>query len=174
MCPTCAAILKVIAYFGQTADVPGREFVPHVEDVDVRIDERIVEVQGRADRVDEVVKPFQTGQKSAWEHRTFIDTHVNIFYMWHEFPGGSALKGGDLQVWAMQAFIALTDRLQFTATSDGYSKIRARALTPDEGWNDLALGLKYNVFADAQSQSIVSAGLSWKLRPNLRCSRVAF
>lgn len=96
-------------------------------------------------------------------HDPFIDTHINAFYLWHEFPAGSALKGGDLSVWAIQAFIALTDRLQFTATSDGYSRIRARALRPDEGWNDLAVGLKYNVFADVESQSIVSAGLSWKL-----------
>ena len=32
-----------------------------------------------------------------------------------------------------------------------------------EGWNDLALGLKYNVIADVENQFALSTGLSWRL-----------
>jgi len=93
----------------------------------------------------------------------FIDTHVNLVYLWHKFPKGSNLKGGDLSACAVAPFIALTERLQLTATCDGYSRLRARALQPDEGWNDLALGLKYNLIADVENQFIASTGLTWRL-----------
>jgi len=93
----------------------------------------------------------------------FIDTRANLLYVWHKFPKKSALKGGDLSVWAMPIWVALTERLQLTATCDGYSRIRARALRPDEGWNDLAIGLKYNLIADVENQFLLSTGLSWRL-----------
>lgn len=93
----------------------------------------------------------------------FIDTHANFCYIWNKFPDGSPLKGGDLSVWAVQVFVALTEKLQLTATSDGYSRIRARALQPAEGWNDIALGLKYNLIANQDEQYLLSTGLSWKL-----------
>lgn len=96
-------------------------------------------------------------------HDPFIDTRTNLLYVWHKFPGGSDVKGGDLQVWAMPIWVALTERLQLTATCDGYSRIRARGLRPDEGWNDLAVGLKYNILADREEQMLMSAGLSWRL-----------
>lgn len=95
-------------------------------------------------------------------HDPFIETRANILYMWHEFSNGD-LKGGDLNVWALQLWVALTERWQLTAKIDGYSKIRARALRPAEGWNDIALGLKYNFYNDVANQFLVSGGMSWRL-----------
>jgi len=96
-------------------------------------------------------------------HDPFIETRTNVLYVWHKFPDRSDLKGGDLHVWALPIWVALSERLQLTATCDGYSRIRARALKPDEGWNDLAIGLKYAAIADVEEQLLVSAGLSWRL-----------
>jgi len=93
----------------------------------------------------------------------FIDSYIEPLYVWHKFPDQCDLKGGDLNVWALQFSLALTERLQLTASCDGYSRIRARALRPDEGWNDLALGLKYNLLADVEDQFLLSTGLTWRL-----------
>jgi len=98
-----------------------------------------------------------------YNHDPFIDTRLNVLYVWHKFPDGCDIKGGDLQVWALQLYVALTERLQLTATCDGYSRLRARALQPDEGWNDLMAGLKYNLLADVDRQFLLSTGLSWRL-----------
>jgi hypothetical protein len=96
-------------------------------------------------------------------HDPFIDTRTNIVYLWNKFPKGSDLKGGDISVWALPIWVALTEKLQLTAEIDGYSRLRARALAPDEGWNDLAVGLKYNLLADVENQFALSTGLSWRL-----------
>jgi len=96
-------------------------------------------------------------------HDPFIDTRLNMVYLWHKFPRKSDLKGGDLHVWAIPFWVALSEKLQLTAEIDGYSRLRARALRPDEGWNDLAIGLKYNWIADVDNQFALSTGLSWRL-----------
>lgn len=93
----------------------------------------------------------------------FINTDLRLVYVYHDFPKGSALHGGGLNVWAAQARLAITDRLQFTATCDGYSALDARALAEAEGWNDLALGLKYAFWVDTTEKFIASAGLKWRL-----------
>ena len=98
-----------------------------------------------------------------YNHDPFIDTRLNLIYLWHKFPDGSALHGGDLSVWAAQIHVALTEKLQLMANCDGYSRIRARALRPDEGWNDLMAGLKYNLIADQANQFLLSSGLAWRL-----------
>lgn len=109
---------------------------------------------------DEFVHPVSS---PLYFHDPFIDTRVNVIYLWNKFPKGSDLKGGDLSVWALPFWVALSEKLQLTAEIDGYSRIRARALRPDEGWNDLALGLKYNLIADEDAKFALSTGLSWRL-----------
>ena len=93
----------------------------------------------------------------------FINTDLRAWYVWHKFPRKSPLGGGDMSIWAVQARLALTDRLQFTATEDGYTKMHTAILKDAEGWNDLALGLKYAVWVDHESDFIVSTGLRWRL-----------
>ncbi|MFT4511830.1 MAG: hypothetical protein ACI91B_000513, partial [Planctomycetota bacterium] len=78
----------------------------------------------------------------------FNDTGVRALYLKHDFANGSALGGGDLKIYAMQARIALSDRWQFIATKDGYSQLSTGLLGNDEGWNDIGFGLKYVVIAD--------------------------
>ena len=63
----------------------------------------------------------------------FINSDIRPIYLWHKFPGGSALRGGQLSVYAMQAHVALTERLQLIATSDGYSRLDAGIIPEDGG-----------------------------------------
>ena len=91
----------------------------------------------------------------------FNESNVRGLFLHHEFSSGSAIGGGDLQVYAVQARLALTERLQFIATKDGYSDLNS-GLIDDEGWNDIGFGLKWVAYSDpaeAASQVVQQAGI---------------
>lgn len=92
----------------------------------------------------------------------FAHTSAKFLYLWHKFPEGNDLGGGDLNVFALQLRLALTDRLAFIATKDGYSRLRAGILPADDGWNDAAIGLKYAFYQDKESQMVWTGGLRWE------------
>ncbi len=57
---------------------------------------------------------------------------------------GKVPVGGDLQVYAVQLELKLAENLSLIAVKDGYIDFNPdETLTPDEGWADLAAGLKY-------------------------------
>lgn len=92
----------------------------------------------------------------------FIETNLRLLYLWHDFAPHSQLAGGDVTVVAAQARVALTDRLAFIATKDGYSWLDAGILPEDEGWNDIGIGLKYAFWVDAAAQAAATAGMRWE------------
>jgi len=91
----------------------------------------------------------------------FNDTGVRALYLKHDFANGSALGGGDVTIYALQARVALTDRWQFIATKDGYSELSTGLLGDDEGWNDIAAGLKYVLHADTKTDYVVATGIRY-------------
>ncbi len=107
-------------------------------------------------------KPRPIGSPLYFED-PFINSDLRPLFLWHKFPGGSALRGGQLSVYALQARVALTERLQLIATSDGYSRLEAGIIPEEGGWNDIALGLKYALWVDHDSDFILSGGLRWKM-----------
>lgn len=93
----------------------------------------------------------------------FVNTGVRFLYLHHEFPDDSQLMGGDLNVYAMQARIALTERIAFIATKDGWSDLDAGILPEDQGWNDLAVGLKGAFWVDREEDFVATLGFRWML-----------
>ncbi|MCA9249892.1 MAG: transporter [Phycisphaerales bacterium] len=92
----------------------------------------------------------------------FINSDLRLIYVWHGIPNRSELRGGEIQVFAAQIRLALTERLQFIATKDGYSKVHT-GITPDvDGWNDFAIGLKYALVVDHANDFILSTGFRWE------------
>ena len=91
----------------------------------------------------------------------FNDTGVRFLYLKHEFSDQSTLQGGDVTIYALQARLAITERLAFIATKDGYS-ILDSGLVDDEGWNDLAAGFKYVALADREEQLVVTPGIRYQ------------
>jgi hypothetical protein len=89
----------------------------------------------------------------------YINTEARGIFLFHTFPKSSVLGNGDLTVVALQARIAITDRLQFIATEDGYSWLDTDTFGDGEdGWNDFALGLKYALLVDEEKDFILSFG----------------
>lgn len=91
-----------------------------------------------------------------------IETNLRPVYLRHRFADGSTLQGGHVTVYAAQARLALSDRLAFIATKDGYSELETGLLGVDEGWNDLAAGLKYAAVVDQQEQFLLTTGIRYQ------------
>ncbi len=92
----------------------------------------------------------------------FITTDLRFLYIYHKIPGGSVLRGGQVHVAAMQIRVALTEKLALIATKDGYSWVDSHITSAGDGWNDLAVGLKYVLYSNPADQEILTAGLRWE------------
>lgn len=92
----------------------------------------------------------------------FNTTSLRFLYLWHGFPDGSQIGGGDLSVFALQIRLALTERLGFIATKDGYSVLNAGILPTEQGWNDFAIGLKYVFIENKERDYVMSGGFRWE------------
>lgn len=91
----------------------------------------------------------------------FNDTGLRFLYLRHNFSDQSTLQGGNVTVYAVQARLAITERLAVIATKDGYSELES-GIIEDEGWNDLAAGLKYVLHADREKQYVATAGIRYQ------------
>ncbi|MCC6671005.1 MAG: transporter [Planctomycetes bacterium] len=92
----------------------------------------------------------------------FNDSGVRLLYLHHEFDNRSPLQGGELDIYAMQARLALTERLGFIATKDGYSEIDTGLLGSESGWNDIAFGFKYVALYDREEDLVVTPGIRYQ------------
>lgn len=89
----------------------------------------------------------------------FNTSGLRFLYLYHSFSDDSQLAGGDLNVAALQVRVALTERLGFIATKDGYSWLSAGALPEEDGWNQLAAGIKYVIYADHENDLVITPGV---------------
>ena len=88
----------------------------------------------------------------------FTTTGLYFWGAWHQFPESSVFQGGDAGLVALQARVAITDRLDFIATKDGFVMIYPDnpILWQSSGAVDLAAGLKYELVRMPESQFILS------------------
>jgi hypothetical protein len=86
-------------------------------------------------------------------------TEARAIFLEHDIPGN--IGGGDARLLALQLRGAITDRLSVIAVKDGY--IMSTNALIDDGWADVAAGLKYNLYADPCKQQLLTAGLTYTL-----------
>jgi hypothetical protein len=92
----------------------------------------------------------------------FITTGVQGVGIWHDFPGDSVFGGGDAWVAALQARVAITDRLALIATKDGYifmDPSNDAVFKDNDGFFDISAGLKYALIDMPEKNFIVSPSL---------------
>jgi hypothetical protein len=88
-----------------------------------------------------------------------IRTEIRPIFIWHNINSDFITHGGDVQVYAVQARVKLTDRLAFIATEDGYIDMKPSAVLPHtHGWADIALGFKYALIDNPANQFILTPG----------------
>lgn len=92
---------------------------------------------------------------------SFNTTDVRLWYLYHNFPDGSAIGGGFARGYAAQLRIALTEQLQLVAYKDGYLDIES-GLVDDEGWADIGAGVKWNFLQDFENDLHAAVGIGYQ------------
>ncbi len=93
---------------------------------------------------------------------SFVTSDLRAWYLYHDFPKSSAIGGGNAKVYALQVRVALTDQLQLVAYKDGYTDFDS-GLVDDDGWNDVAAGLKWNFLQNWDQDLHAAVGLGYQL-----------
>ncbi len=91
-------------------------------------------------------------------------TEVRVFYYYNPIPGDFVTEGGRILLAALQMRVALTERLGFIATKDGYADAKFdEVLDDEEGLANISLGFKYNFFSDPETETLATAGLRYEI-----------
>ncbi|MFO0869535.1 MAG: hypothetical protein U0935_11440 [Pirellulales bacterium] len=89
-------------------------------------------------------------------------TEVRFIFLNHVLPNRAPLVGGRAGAGRADS-PALTDRLSIIATKDGFIFTGSDPVIMDDGWADVNVGLKYNLWSDPDSQRLLSAGVTYEL-----------
>lgn len=84
-------------------------------------------------------------------------TEARMIFLNHAIPDG--LGGGNVQAVAVQARAALTENLSIIATKDGFVWSQNPLLS--NGFLDVNAGLKYNLYKNAATQTLLSTGFTY-------------
>lgn len=86
-------------------------------------------------------------------------TEARFIFLNHHLPNN--LGGDNVQLYAAQLRAALTENLSLIATKDGFIVSQSDVLK--DGFADPMVGLKYNLYKNAATQTILSAGAAYEL-----------
>lgn len=92
-----------------------------------------------------------------------IRTEIRPIFAYHNIDDGFITGGGDATLWALQLRFAITERLAFIATQDGYFDINLDNGANLDGWMDLAAGFKYALIDDKDNQFILTPGFTFHI-----------
>lgn len=85
-------------------------------------------------------------------------TEARMIFVNHNLPG--SLGGKSAQLYATQLRFAINEDVSIIATKDGFL-VSDNPLMND-GWADIAAGLKVNVFKDVSTQTLLSVGATYE------------
>lgn len=92
-----------------------------------------------------------------------ITTELRPVYIYHRIPNSFPSDGGRAHVVALQIRAALTDRLAFIATKDGWADVNFdKALPDDDGFFNVAGGFKYALIADRDDDTYLTLGIRYE------------
>ena len=86
-------------------------------------------------------------------------TELRPIFFTHKLP--LAAGGGNVQLYALQIRARLSEKVSLIATKDGY--VTSNNALVDDGWADVALGLKFSLLRDVAKQRLLSGGFTFEL-----------
>jgi hypothetical protein len=108
----------------------------------------------------------------------FITTGANLVGIWHQFANNGGFQKSQAGVLALQLRLALTDKLAFIATKDGFMMIdydtkvsditgnpadRQSVLPDDNGFMNMTVGFKYAMIEDRENRFILSPAIRYEI-----------
>jgi len=98
-----------------------------------------------------------------FEH-PFVTTDLQAAGIWQELPERSAFDGGYVDIVALQIRLAITDRLGFIATRDGFAwfKPDLSLVSHAKGFADMSFGFKYALIDRPDTGFILSSTLRFE------------
>ncbi len=88
-------------------------------------------------------------------------TRVRGVFANQQIPESSILGDGDLQLYAMEASVAINERFAIIAEKDGYIAMQTQAAGNRKGWADISIGGKYVLVRDVENQRLLTAGVMY-------------
>ena len=94
----------------------------------------------------------------------YITTEARPIYIHHELPSDFVTGGGNIELFALELRVAITERLGVIATKDGYADIHFNSVLPDiDGFMNISLGLKYAIISNPEENAILTVGFEYEL-----------
>lgn len=90
------------------------------------------------------------------------NSHARLLFINNNVPGGHPLDG-NVQVYALQTNLAVTERLSIIADKDGIAHISPRNGASATGFLNIAAGLKYTFYRDVENQTLAAAGFMYEV-----------
>jgi hypothetical protein len=92
-----------------------------------------------------------------------ITTELRPVYIYHRLPNSFPSDGGHANIVAVQLRAAITERLAFIATKDGWADIKFdKALPDDDGFFNVAGGFKYAVISKPEDATYLTMGIRYE------------
>lgn len=93
----------------------------------------------------------------------YITTEVRPIYIHHEIPSSFVTGGGNIELFALELRVALTERLGIIASKDGYADVHFESVLPDtDGFMNISLGLKYAVISNPEENALLTVGFEYE------------
>lgn len=93
-----------------------------------------------------------------------VATEIRPLFVQHFIPKSFITGGGEARVYAVQLRYAVTERLAIIATKDGFIEFHPKTAVPhNDGWADLAAGIKYALIRDEEHHFMLTPGLKVEL-----------
>jgi hypothetical protein len=93
----------------------------------------------------------------------YITTEARLVHIYNEIPKGFVTGGGGINIFAAQIRLAITERLGFIATKDGYTILHFDNVLPDsDGFENISFGFKYALFSRPESEEIITLGVEYE------------
>lgn len=93
----------------------------------------------------------------------YITTELRAIYLHQDIPNGFLTGGGNIDLGAAEIRVAITDRLGFIASKDGYADLDFKHTLPDEsGFANISAGLKYAIVSDPKTDTILTVGAEYE------------
>ncbi len=93
----------------------------------------------------------------------YITTEIRFIHQYTDIAPTFASTGGNINLYAAEVRVALTERLGFIASKDGFANANFKAgLDDDEGLANISVGFKYALHSDAKANSIFTVGVEYE------------